>query len=136
MPALSPSGRRSVIRADASSSADGRSGRLRLLLDEDEGRILAAHPDLDVPLGELRRDLDGGLAERLQQAHPGRAADRLAQAGGGLGDRVVADGGDPVEVGLERLEKLCHLHDVIMTSLVASVKCHLDVFIEPVLRAA
>ena len=81
--------------------AGARSGRLRLLLDEDEGRILAAHPDLDVPIRELGRDLHGGLAERLQQAHPGRAADRLAQAGGRLGDRIVADGGDPVEVCLE-----------------------------------
>src|SRR5205085_857553 len=95
----------------------GGSRRRRALLDVHERRVLPREPNLDSTRAELLVQLEGGLAERVEEPEAGRGADRRAQAAGGLGGRVVADSGDGGEIGLERLDEACQLHDVIMTSL-------------------
>src|SRR5919109_4442967 len=94
-----------------------RLGRSFLLADVDERRVLACEAHLDMPGRQLRVELERRLAECVEEAEPGRAANRLQHALGCLSRLLVADGRDRGQVGLERLDEPCHLHDVIMTSL-------------------
>src|SRR5262245_44129777 len=87
----------------------------RLAPDVDELRVGAGEANLDVAFGQLRADLQRRLAQGLEQAHPGRAAERLDQALRRGGRLLVADGGDGGEVPLERCGESCRLHGVIMT---------------------
>ena len=90
----------------------------RLVLDVHEDRLLAREPDVDAPARKLGADLVRRLLEHLEEPEAERRRQRSGEAGGGLGDRVVADGGDRLEVCLQRLDVWRNLHrDIIMTSL-------------------
>src|SRR5437660_12808551 len=67
---------------------------------------------------KLARDLEGSLAEQIEKVEAGGRPERLTQAPGRVGDRVVAELGHRGQVGEQRIEVRCGVHcDVIMTSV-------------------
>ena len=72
---------------------------------------------LDVPRRQLRADLERSLTESIQQAQARRTADRLQHPLGHGTRLLVPDRSHCREIGFERFDEPCHLHDVIMTSL-------------------
>ncbi len=94
----------------------GLGGRLRLVADEHELRVAACEPDLDPSVVELARELERGLAERLEEAPAEGGLERAREELGRAGGRLVADRRDPGEVFAERLDIAVDLHDGSMTS--------------------
>ena len=70
-----------------------------------------------MPVGQLSAELERRLAEGVEEAQARGTADRLQHAFGRGAGLLVADRGHCGQVGLERIDEPCHLHDVIMTSL-------------------
>src|SRR6188508_338905 len=91
--------------------------RCFLLADVHERRVLSDEAHLDVPVGQLSVELERCLAECVEEPQARRTADRLQHAFGRGTGLLVTHRGDRGQVGLERFDEPCHLHDVIMTSL-------------------
>ena len=102
---------------------------VRSLIDDDhELGLTAGETDLDPTGFELAADLEGGLAEEVEEPEMERGAESLAQAASGLGGRLVSEAGSRREVVLNRLDVALELHDdITMTSFMQSVKVKLDV---------
>ncbi len=88
----------------ASSPAAGRS-LLRLVRDEDEGRVLAGQAHLDVAGRKLLVQLEHGFRERVEQAQADRGLERQREATGCFCRRVVAEFRHRVEIGPERIDE-------------------------------
>ena len=106
------------------SSPDGERRRVGALVrDDDELGIAAGEPDLDARGSQLARELEGRLAEQVEEAQVERRAERLAQAAGRLGRGLVTEARGREEVLLDRVDVAVELHrDITMTSLLLSVK--------------
>ena len=101
-------------------------GVRRLVHDDDELRIASGESNFDASRVELAADLQGGLAEEVEQAEVERRRERLAQAASGLGGRLVSETGGRGEVLLDRLDVTSScIVTVTMTSLSQSVKANL-----------
>src|SRR5581483_5593952 len=103
-----------------------RCSGLGLVLDVDERGLLTCQPDLDMAGRELRRDLERGLAEQVEEPKAGGSPEGLAQPLGCVRDGLVAERGHRFQVGEQRIDVRCRLHDdIIVTSFVLPVKCQL-----------
>ena len=71
-------------------------------------------------VGELVRELRGGLADGVHQPEPKGGLEGCGDSAGGLGNRLVADAGDVRQILLERLDIGRHVHrrhyDIMMMS--------------------
>src|SRR5207245_2251804 len=74
----------------------------------------------DVAVRELIRQLRGGLAEDVHQAEPEGWLQGCRDSASGVGNRVVAHGGDGFEIPLECFDEGRHVHvghyDITMMS--------------------
>ena len=104
---FSRSGSRRVMRAAApSSSGSAGGGRGAGARGVDELRLAAGEAELDGAVGHLRVELQGGVAEQVEQPRAQRALERGGDALAGLRRRGVAEPGDRREVGLEARDAL------------------------------
>jgi hypothetical protein len=98
-----------------------------LIHDDHELRLATGETHLDPTGFELAADLESGLAEEVEKPEMERGTESLAQASSGLGGRLVSEAGGVRQILLDRLDVAIELHDdIIMTSLLMSVKQHLD----------
>ena len=93
-------------------------GRRRggVVVDDDELWLGAGEADVDAGAVELRLELERRLAQRLEQPPGERRLERDGQEVGGSGRRLVTDGGDGLEILLQRLYVAVDLHGATMTS--------------------
>ena len=87
----------------ASSAGGGRS--LGLFADEDELRVLAGQPYLDVAAGKLVVQLERRFRERVEQAQADGGLEREHEPPGRFGRRLVPQLRDRRQVGLERIDE-------------------------------
>src|SRR5215210_995263 len=92
-------------------------------VDVDELGLLAREPHLDVTRGKLRRQLDGGLREDVEELQAQVRAQELGEPARDGARALVAQLGGGLQIVLERLEDERQIHrDITMTSHVALVK--------------
>ncbi len=99
---LRPSPRRSVMRAERSPSDSPPADVL--VLDIGQIDVVAGDPDLHAPVGELGRQLGGGVRQQVEHPAGHGAAQDGGDALGGLGHRVVAQLPDRHHVGAQPVD--------------------------------
>src|SRR3954453_2482305 len=91
-------------------------GRRRggVVVDDDELWLGTGEADVDAGAVELRIELERRLAQCLEQPPGERRLERDGQEVGGSGRRLVTDGGDSLEILLQRLHVAVDLHGATM----------------------
>jgi hypothetical protein len=101
-------------------------GFLRLAHD-DELRLATDEANLDLTGRKLGGDVEGRLAQELEQPELKGGAERVSEPTRRLRGRVVAERGSGCEVGLDCGDVRGQLHDINYDIIMASVKCQIDV---------